>query len=62
MAWTYELRKERGISPAWQKWPLLLLAGKGREIKVLDGWSGTVLKTIQGHGAVGHHQCGPGHC
>ena len=52
MAWTYEIRQEAAISPYWRKWPLLLVAGYGREIKVLDGYSGTTLKIIQGHGAV----------
>jgi hypothetical protein len=53
MAWTYEVRdKETSISPYWQKWPLLCLAGNGREIKILDGYSGTTVKIIQGHGGV----------
>lgn len=53
MAWTYEIRRGSALSPYLRKWPLLLVAGAGREIKVLDGYSGATLKTVQGHGAVG---------
>lgn len=53
LAWTYELRRtDSHVSPYWRKWPLLLVAGHGREIKVLDGYSGTLVKVLQGHGGV----------
>lgn len=50
--WTYEIRDDPDIDATWRKWPLLLVAGRGKEIKVLDGYAGTTAKIIQGHGAV----------
>ena len=54
MEWTYELREDGSVDQMWRKWPLLVVAGRGREIKVLDGYSGTVAKVMQGHGGVSH--------
>lgn len=47
------MRREAGIAPHWRKWPILCVAGAGKEIKILDGYSGALLKVVQGHGGVG---------
>ena len=52
MEWTHELREHGSVDRIWRKWPLLVVAGRGREIKILDGYSGTVAKVMQGHGGV----------
>lgn len=51
-AWTHDVRREAGIAAHWRKWPILCVAGIGKEVKILDGYSGALLKVIQGHGGV----------
>ena len=53
MAWTYDIHQDPLISPYWRKWPILLVAGSAKEIKVLDGNTGVTIKVIQGQGGVG---------